>query len=99
MKVRIWLAASVVLVATLAALAVIVTESNAAFAARQKDGARSESQPTQGFIIGAIGLGVVGGGLLWRFLEPSGSSERRSSLQLTPWTSPTAASASLATSF
>jgi hypothetical protein len=75
------------------------SESAADFAARQEDAGRSEAQPTEGFIIGAIGLGVVAGGLLWHFLEPSAPSDRRGSLQLTPWTSRTTAGASLTTSF
>lgn len=78
------------------------TESAADLAARQEDAGRSEAQPTEAFIVGAIGLGVVAGGLLWHFLEPSASSpssDRHGSLQITPWTSPTTAGASLTTSF
>jgi hypothetical protein len=73
------------------------TESAADLTARQQEAGRSESQPTEGFIIGAIGLGVVAGGLLWHFLEPS--ADRRGSLQITAWTTRTMTGASLTTSF
>ena len=74
------------------------TENAADFAARQEDAGRSEAQPTEGLIVGAIGLGVVAGGLLWHFLEPTGRSGS-SALQVTPWASHTSAGSSLRVSF
>ena len=62
-------------------------ESPADFAKRQEDAGRSEAQPTEGLVIGAIGLGVAAGGLLWHFLEPS-RTERSGSVRFTPWASP-----------
>jgi hypothetical protein len=74
-----------------------LTESAADFAKRQEDAGRSEAQPTEAFIVGGVGLGVVAGGLIWHFLEPSASD--RTAIRLTPWTSPTTAGASLGASF
>jgi hypothetical protein len=74
------------------------TESASDFAARQEDAGRSEAQPTEGLIIGAIGLGVVAGGLLWHFLEPTGG-ERSGALHFTPWASHTSAGGSIGASF
>jgi hypothetical protein len=74
------------------------TESASDFASRQEDAGRSEAQPTEGLIIGAIGLGVVGGGLLWHFLEPTGG-ERSGALHFTPWASHTSAGGSVGASF
>ena len=73
-------------------------ETAADFAKRQEDAGRSESQPTEGLIIGAIGLGVAAGGLLWHFLEPSGA-ERSGALRFTPWAAPGTAGAALGASF
>ena len=74
------------------------TESAGDFASRQEDAGRSEAQPTEGLIIGGIGLGVVAGGLLWHFLEPTGG-ERSGALHFTPWASHTSAGGSVGASF
>ena len=74
------------------------SETAADFASRQEDAGRSEAQPTEGLIVGAIGLGVVAGGLIWHFLEPTGES-RSGSLQVTPWAGRGSAGGSLALSF
>lgn len=74
------------------------TESAADFASRQEDAGRSEAQPTEGLVVGAIGLGVLAGGLLWHFLEPT--DERRSgALRVTPWASRATAGGSVGFSF
>jgi uncharacterized membrane protein len=73
-------------------------EPPSAFAKRQEDAGRSESQPTEGLIIGAIGLGVVGAGLLWHFLEPTGPA-RTGALHFTPWAAPGTAGGALGASF
>ena len=75
----------------------IMGESPTSFTKRQEDAGRSEAQPTEGIIVGAIGLGVVGGGLLWHFLEPTG--ERTGSLRFAPWVARDTAGASLGASF
>ena len=73
-------------------------EDGSAFARRQETAGRSESQPTEGLVIGAIGLGVAGAGLLWHFLEPTGP-ERTAALRFTPWAGPGGAGGSLGASF
>ena len=73
-------------------------ESAADFAARQEDAGRSEAQPTEAFIIGGIGLGVIAGGLIWHFLEPT-SEKRSGALRMTPWVSHTTAGGSIGVSF
>ena len=60
------------------------TESPADFAKRQEVAGRSEAQPTEGLIVGAVGVGVLAIGLLWHFLEPTGP-ERTGSLRFAPW--------------
>jgi hypothetical protein len=76
----------------------LTAESSADFAKRQETAGRSESQPTEGLIIGAIGLGVAGAGLLWHFLEPTGP-ERTGALHFTPWASPGTAGGAFGASF
>ncbi|MDB4934485.1 MAG: hypothetical protein JWP87_1457 [Labilithrix sp.] len=73
-------------------------ESDSDFAKRQKDAARAEGQPIEGLIIGAVGLGVAAGGLLWHFLEPTGS-ERTGALRFTPWAGPASAGGMVGASF
>ena len=65
---------------------------------RQKDAGQSESQPVLGFIVGGIGLGVVGAGLLWHFLEPTGP-ERIGALRFIPWAAPGSAGGALGAAF
>lgn len=75
-------------------------ETEAAFKKRQETAGRADAQPLQGIVVAAIGLGVLGAGLLWHFLEPT--SERSTALRFTPWASPIAggqAGASLGASF
>jgi hypothetical protein len=75
-------------------------ESGAAFARRQEDAGRSESQPSEGLVVGAIGLGVVAGGLLWHFLEPTGpEAAARGALHFTPWAAPGRAGGAVGASF
>ena len=74
------------------------TESAADFASRQEDAGRSEAQPTEGLIVGAIGLGVVAGGLLWHFLEPT-DDRRSGALRFTPWASHATAGGSVGLAF
>jgi hypothetical protein len=73
-------------------------EDAATFAKRQETAGRSEAQPTEGLIVGGIGLAVLGGGLLWHFLEPTGP-ERSGSLRVTPWAGPGSTGASLGGTF
>lgn len=75
-------------------------ETDAAFKKRQETAGRADAQPIEGIVVAAIGLGVVGAGLLWHFLEPT--SERSTALRFTPWASPATggqAGASLGASF
>jgi hypothetical protein len=73
-------------------------ETASDFAKRQEDAGRSEVQPTEGLIIGGIGLAVVAGGLLWHFLEPSGA-DKTGALRFTPFAGPGSAGGSLGASF
>lgn len=73
-------------------------ETAADFEQRQEDAGRSDTQPTQGLIIGGIGLGVVAGGLLWHFLEPTGP-RTTGSLTFAPWTTASASGATLGGTF
>lgn len=43
----------------------------------------ADSQPVLGAIVGAAGLALIGGGLVWHFLEPTGS---KSAVRFSPWT-------------
>ncbi len=76
----------------------LTNESATAFAKRQEDAGRSESQPTEGVIVTGIGLGVTAAGLIWHFLEPTGP-ERTGALRFTPWAARGAAGGSLGASF
>lgn len=73
-------------------------ESAADLAERQKTAGRADTQPTQGLIVGGIGLGLVAGGLLWHFLEPTGD-RRTGAVRFTPWASPSSTGAALGGSF
>lgn len=73
-------------------------EDAAAFAKRQEDAGRSESQPTEGLIVAGIGLGVTAAGLIWHFLEPTGP-ERTGALRFTPWAAPGTAGGALGATF
>lgn len=61
-------------------------ESNESFKNDQDQAGLSESQPRLGFIIGGVGLGVLAGGLLWHFLEPTGPAT--TALRVSPWAGP-----------
>ena len=76
-------------------------EDASSFAKRQEEAGRSESQPTEGLVIGAIGLGVAGAGLLWHFLEPTGPERTRTgaAVRFTPWAAPGSAGGSFGASF
>jgi hypothetical protein len=64
-------------------------ETDPDFAARESEAGRSDAQPKSGWIAGGIGLGIVGAGLLWHFLEPSAKTTTATagSLKMTPWAS------------
>jgi hypothetical protein len=75
----------------------IPDESDDDFSKRQQSAGRSEAQPTEGLIVGAAGLGVVAGGLLWHFLEPTTRSKRVQSV--TPWVANGTSGVTFRTSF
>lgn len=76
----------------------LVGESDADLAT-DKDRARSHDvRPIEGLTVGAIGLAVVVGGLLWHFLEPT-STHGRATTILSPWIAGTRGRASFLTSF
>lgn len=49
----------------------------------QSDAQAADNRRTLGLVVGGIGLGALVGGLVWHFLEPTGS--RRTSLRFTHW--------------
>lgn len=73
-------------------------ESASDFAERQTDAGRSDAQPTQGLIVGGIGVAVAAGGVLWHLLEPS-AAERSGSLRVSPWAARASAGAAIGASF
>lgn len=76
----------------------LTNETVTAFAKRQDDAGRSESQPIEGLIVTGIGVGVAAAGLIWHFLEPAGP-ERTGALRFTPWAAPGTAGGALGASF
>jgi hypothetical protein len=65
--------------------------------ADQETAGRADSQPLLGWLILASGAGVVGLGLLWHFLEPSGDA--RAKARVTPWTTTNGAGLTLDSRF
>ena len=59
-------------------------ETDADFKSDQDKAGTADSQPTLGAVLLVAGLAVVGGGLLWHFLEPTGPVTK--GLRVTPWT-------------
>jgi hypothetical protein len=72
-------------------------ESDESFSSRQDQAGQSEGQPRLGWIVGAVGLGIVAGGLLWHFLEPTGP--RTSGLRVSPWAGPGTSGAAVSGAF
>jgi hypothetical protein len=67
--------------------------------ATDKDRARSHDvRPVEGLTVGAIGAAVMVGGLLWHFLEATGTHGRATRV-LSPWIAGTRAGTSFLTSF
>ena len=60
-----------------------LNESASSFTNDQDRAGRSDSQPRLGLITGVIGLGIIAGGLLWHFLEPTGPAT--TALRVSPW--------------
>ncbi|OJY17386.1 MAG: hypothetical protein BGO98_00335 [Myxococcales bacterium 68-20] len=61
-------------------------QSEAAFRKNQEDAGSADSQPLLGYIVAGSGLALVAGGLLWHFLEPTGSKRPSTALRVMPWT-------------
>ena len=61
-------------------------QSDAAFRKNQEDAGTADSQPLLGYVVAGSGLALVAGGLLWHFLEPTGSEKPSTGLRVTPWT-------------
>jgi hypothetical protein len=59
-------------------------QSDADFKADQEQAGKADSQPVLGWAITGIGAAFVVGGLLWHFLEPTGSSTAKT--KVLPWT-------------
>ena len=68
-------------------------ETAAAFSERQREASRAKNQPIYGGIVVGAGVLILGGGLLWHFLEPTGPEPARSarSARLVPWSTSDAA--------
>lgn len=73
-------------------------QSDADFKADQEQAGRADSQPVLGLAIGGIGAAFVVGGLLWHFLEPTGSSSAKNTKFL-PWTTGQASGLGLSRTF
>lgn len=76
-------------------------ESTADFADRQNRAGASQDQPLYGAITLAGGGVLIGGGLLWHFLEPTGPAEKsgKTTPKLTPQVTPGYAGVSLGGNF
>jgi hypothetical protein len=72
-------------------------ESDASLQADRDQAGRHDSQPVAGAVVLAGGVGVVGAGLLWHFLEPARA--KHEALQLTPAVGSAFAGASLRGAF
>lgn len=78
------------------------TDTDASFKDRQEQAGRSQDQPTAGAIVIGAGVGIVGLGLLWHFLEPTGPAEgsaAKAGPKVTPSVAPGYAGLSLGSSF
>lgn len=49
----------------------------------QSDAQSADNRRTLGFVVGGVGLGALAGGLVWHFLEPTGS--KATGLRFSPW--------------
>jgi len=72
-------------------------ESDADLASDKDRASSHDVRPVQGLMVGAVGLVVVVGGLLWHFLEPTGAHGRATTV--TPWLAGSKGGASFLTSF
>lgn len=61
------------------------SESDAAYTTRKEQAGRHDGQPVEGAIFMGIGGALIATGLVWHFLEPSGSAERTGA-RIAPWT-------------
>ena len=61
-------------------------ESDRAYQERRERAATADAQPVLGYAIAGGGLALVAGGLLWHFLEPSGSERSAARVRVLPWT-------------
>ena len=61
-------------------------QSDDAFRKIQEDAGAADSQPLLGYIVAGSGLALVAGGLVWHFLEPTGSEKTSAALRVMPWT-------------
>lgn len=74
------------------------TQSDADLAADKEQAGKADSQPVLGAIIGAAGLALVAGGLIWHFLEPV-DSKSANRLKVLPWTTGKSTGLSLGATF
>lgn len=58
-------------------------QTQAELEADQSDAQAADNRRTLGLVVGGVGLGALAGGLVWHFLEPTGS--KRTGLTFTPW--------------
>ena len=59
-------------------------ETNADYSGEQNQAGDHDSRLQLGLVVGAVGLGVIAGGLVWHFLEPSGP--KTGAVRVSPWT-------------
>jgi len=72
-------------------------QTEADFKANQEQAGKADSQPVLGWAITGIGAAFVVGGLLWHFLEPTGSATAKT--KVVPWTTGQASGLSLGGAF
>lgn len=72
-------------------------QSDADLAADKEQAGTADSQPILGAIVGGAGLALVAGGLVWHFLEPTGS--KSGALRVLPWTTGKSGGLSLGATF
>lgn len=75
----------------------LANQSDADFKADQEQAGKADSQPVLGWAITGIGAAFVVGGLLWHFLEPTGSATAKT--KFVPWTTGQASGLALGGSF
>ncbi|MBX3228985.1 MAG: hypothetical protein KIT84_41360 [Labilithrix sp.] len=72
-------------------------QDDASLAADKEQAGTADSQPVLGAIVGAAGLALVAGGLVWHFLEPVGG--KSAGLRVLPWTTGKSSGLSLGATF